>query len=376
MHIKDVIMQLLLKQPFYGYIAAAVTPVESSEIPSVSVVMTPAPRLLYNRDWFEGLKEEHAIGAVMHELLHMVLLHDFRRNDRERKLWAAACDMAVNEHIDAALLPADAITVEKISREIRETLPRQKSAESYYDLISKTDNKPSFAENDKEIRIIMQSGLELKANKSIEGDTSEVNKNAVKSMLSELVEQARAEGEIPTGVGGFIGEIYKTGEVNWRNVLKRFVSGKGRTVSRKTCKKESRRFENLPGNKRSVGVDVLLALDESGSISESHTVKFYNELMAIKKITGVSVSITRFDTECTQPVPIEWYVRSKERLKNGGTDFRPVFELADRLHIPLLIVFTDGEGPAPEHANQKVLWVLTKDGKKPAEYGHCITFET
>jgi predicted metal-dependent peptidase len=98
--------------------------------------------------------------------------------------------------------------------------------------------------------------------------------------------------------------------------------------------------------------------------------------MAIKKITGVSVSITRFDTECTQPVPIEWYDRSKERLKNGGTDFRPVFELADRLHIPLLIVFTDGEGPAPEHANQKVLWVLTKDGKKPAEYGHCITFET
>jgi len=107
----------------------------------------------------------------------------------------------------------------------------------------------------------------------------------------------------------------------------------------------------------------LLAIDESGSISDSQVVKFYNELLAIKKITGATLSVTQFDTDCTMPIPIEKYSKVKERVKNGGTDFRPVFELADSLHMPLLIIFTDGDGEAPLHSNQKVLWVLTKGVK-------------
>lgn len=43
--------------------------------------------------------------------------------------------------------------------------------------------------------------------------------------------------------------------------------------------------------------------------------------------------------------------------------------------MQLLIVFTDGEGTAPSEANQKVVWLLPKGGKKPAAYGHCVTFE-
>lgn len=61
-------------------------------------------------------------------------------------------------------------------------------------------------------------------------------------------------------------------------------------------------------------------------------------------------------------------------MKSGGTDFRPVFKLADKMHIPLLMIFTDGDGTVPESTNQRVLWVLTKSGKKPAEFGDCIAF--
>lgn len=373
MRIQDVMMHLLLKQPFYGYIAASVTPVESSGIPSMSSVATPSLKLLYNKDWYEALKEEHAVGAVIHELLHLILLHAFRKGNRERNLWVIACDMAVNEHIDSALLLPDAITVDKIAKEIKEMIPAFKSAEFYYDIISKDENRPKFEGNDKEIKVILKNGQQLKANNTVEGDSSEINKNAAKSMLAELIDQAKAEGEIPGKISGTIDALYQAHEVNWRNVLKRFLSGKGKVLVTKTCKRESKRFENLPGNRRTVGTTALLALDESGSVSDKQINGFFNELLTIKKITGTSINVTQFDTECTQPVPIEKYIKKKERAKNGGTDFRPVFQLADKLRVPLLIIFTDGDGTVPEYAHQKVLWILTKDGKKPSTFGHSVT---
>lgn len=374
MHLKDVMAGLLLKQPFYGYAAAAVTPVESEEIPTISMVYMPAIKLIYNKEWYEGLKEEYAIGVIIHELIHIILLHPVRRNGRDLKLWTIACDMAANEHMDRKLLTKEAITVEKISDEIKEKIPKQKSAEYYYEILSHNEEKLSFVGSDNEIKIVLNSGQELKANNTMEGDSSEVNKNAFICSVSELIQQAKSESEIPGTFNSFIEELYKPYEINWRNVLKRFLTGKGKVLKRKTYKKVSKRFEDMPGNNRTIGTKALLAIDESGSIPDGEISRFYNELLNIKKITGVTISVTRFDTECTTPIPIENYLRKRERVKNGGTDFRPVFELADKMKINLLIIFTDGDGVAPQYVNQNVLWVLTKAGKSPANYGHCIAF--
>jgi len=375
MRMQDVFLHLLVKQPFYGYVSASVTPCENSGIKTVRMVAAPVPRLLYNREWFESLKPEHAVGIVMHELLHLVLLHPFRRESRDELLWAAACDMAVNEHIAPEMLPLEAITVNKIARETRESIPASRSAEFYYGILSKNDGNVSFLTTDNEIRVLLKSGQELKANPCSEDGGSEVNKNAVKSLLSEIMQQAELEGEIPGEMETSVAEVYKSGEINWRNVLKRFLTGRGKVMIRKSCKKESKRFENLPGNKRTVGTNALLAIDESGSISDRQVIQFHTEMCSINRITGASLYVTQFDTECTPPIPIQNYVRGQKRVKSGGTDFRPVFELADKMRIPLLIIFTDGDGTVPESANQMVLWVLTKGGKKPAAFGHSITLE-
>jgi predicted metal-dependent peptidase len=273
------------------------------------------------------------------------------------------------------LLPEASVTVEAIAKEIREKIPRLKSAEFYYDVISKDESLFSFFEMKDNIRVVLKSGLELIANKEMEDESSEINKSALKSMLSELIEQAQFEGEIPGEISSLISDIYKTGDVNWRNVLRRFLTGKGKIIKKKSFKRESKRFEGLPGNKRTLGVEALIALDESGSISEKQLSQFYGELLKIKKLTGAVLSITRFDTSCTAPVPIERYIREKKRQKNGGTDYRPVFELADQMRVPLLIIFTDGEGTAPAEANQKVLWMLPRGGKRPSEYGHFIYYD-
>jgi predicted metal-dependent peptidase len=158
-------------------------------------------------------------------------------------------------------------------------------------------------------------------------------------------------------------------------MFKRFLTGRGRMQTRATYKRESRRYDNYPGSKRSVGLRVLIALDESGSISNDQLQTFFNELMALNRITNAQILVTEFDTECSKPMSAEEYRHAKAREKNGGTDFKPVFALADSLKVSLVVIFTDGEGSAPSEVSQRVLWVLTKGGKQPANYGYSVTFE-
>lgn len=375
MRIQDVMLQLLIKQPFYGYVAASVTPIESQTVNTIKMAAVPSLKLLYKPEWFSGLQDEQQIGVVLHELLHLILMHPYRRGDRDRALWAIACDLAVNEHIDPALLSAEAITVEVLAKKLKIKLPRQKGAEFYYDLIAEKEEMICFIGKDDEVIIALDSDKQLKANKMSEDPLSEVEKKSLMSDLAQTIEEARAEGEMPAGIQSIVDDVYQDFKVNWRNTLKRFLSGRGKIMVRKSYKRQSRRFEYLPGTKRSIGVDALVAIDESGSISDGLITKFYQELKSINKITGASIKVTRFDTECTDPVPLKEYVKSKERLKRGGTDFRPIFQLADQYKIPLLIIFTDGDGTAPDSVNQKTLWVVTKSGKKPAPFGHYIFFD-
>jgi predicted metal-dependent peptidase len=374
MRMRDAMLHLLLKQPFYGYVAASVTPAESDDVETIRMINDSALKLIYNKQWYESISNENAIGVVIHELLHIILLHSYRRESREKLLWTIACDMAVNEHISADLLPKGSVTVEVIAKEIRERIPKFKSAEFYYEVISKDESQFSFFERKDDIKVVLKSGMELNSNKQMEDETSEINKSALKSMMSDLIEQAQFEGEIPGEVTSLIADIYKTSDINWRNVLRRFLSGKGRVIKKKSFKRESKRFENLPGSKRTMGLKALIALDASGSISEKQLSQFYGELLKIKKLTGTSLSVTQFDTDCTAPVPIERYVKEKKRVKNGGTDYSPVFALADSMAMSLLIIFTDGEGTAPPEVNQKVVWMLPKGAKKPAAYGHYVDF--
>lgn len=375
MQIRDVMLKLLIKQPFYGYIAASVSPVETSSVSTIKMSALPALKVLYNPNWFASLPDEHKIGVVIHELLHLILMHPYRRGFRDAALWSVACDLAVNEHINPHLLPTGSITVELLSKKLKLELPRQKGAEFYYDILSEKDEQLYFIGKEDEVIIALDSEKQLKANIMAEEQLSKLEQKSLMSDLLQMLEEASAEGEIPAAVQDVVDDVYHDLKVNWRNVLKRFLTGRGKIIVRKSYKRQSRRFDDLPGTKRSIGVNALVAIDESGSIPDGLITQFYEELKNINKITGASIKVTRFDTECTEPIPLKDYVKNKERLKSGGTDFRPVFQMADKYRIPLLIIFTDGDGIVPDGAEQKTLWVITKGGKKPATYGQHVVLD-
>lgn len=376
MRMQDAVMKLLLHQPFYGSLAAAISLRESRSAARMQMNLFPSPVLQYNPEWYEGLSDAQAMGALLHELLHMLLLHALRRGERDPLLWAVCCDLAVNALIPPEMLPPDAATIEKIEQKIETRLERGKSAERYYsDLSNLLDDSFSFILQENAVTLQCGNASLFAADLQTEEEIPQTNAQALKSMLDELVDEAFQSGEMPTALSGQLEACQKRSQIDWRNVFKRFLTGRGRMETRATYKRVSRRFDENPGRKRSVGLDVLIALDESGSITDDQLQTFYVELMAVNRITNARIQVTEFDTRCTAPKPAEEYRHMRERTKNGGTDFRPVFELADSLMLSLVVIFTDGEGSAPEFVNQKVLWVLTKGAKQPAPYGYNVSFE-
>lgn len=375
MTIQDVIMKLLIEQPFYGYVASCVSLVETDKTATITMASIPELIIYYNPCWFDSLSTQHKMGTVLHELLHVVLMHQYRRGNRQIILWSVACDMAVSEMLPSKYISADAVTVDRISRKIKRTIEHNRNAEYYYNIITDVDDAVSFAAIEGDSILVFEGENRLRVQKMSEETATAMEINALKSSLAQTVSEAQSDGEIPTGLEERVDEVYKDFRMDWRIILKRFLTGRGKMITRKSYKRQSRRYEELPGTKRSVGVDALIAIDESGSIADSMVQSFYQELKEINKITGTSMLVTRFDTACSIPVPLNTFVVESKRIKRGGTDFRPIFKLADVQKIPLVIVFTDGDGEAPASANQNTLWVLTKNAKKPASFGYYLEFE-
>ena len=376
MRMQDSVMKLLLSQPFYGSLAAAVSLRENKTVAKTKMNLFPYPVLHYNKEWFEGLSDAQAMGALMHELLHLLLLHALRCSERDPLIWAVCCDMAVNDCLPPEMLLPDAATTERMEQEIGQKLERHKSAEYYYTQLSKLlIDTFSFIKHEESVTLRCNSGSLFEADLQTEEDASQMNEQALKSQLRELIDEAHLGGELPMDLSGELDTVYEQARIDWKTMFKRFLTGRGRMEARATYKRESRRYDSYPGSKRTVGLNVLIALDESGSISNDQLQTFFNELMTVNRITNAQILVTEFDTECTEPKAAKEYRQVKRREKSGGTDFRPVFALADRLKVSLVVVFTDGDGSAPEHASQRVLWVLTKGGKQPASYGYSVTFE-
>ena len=375
MDIHKVILKLLIEQPLYGYIASGIAPVKDTSIKTIRMVSIPDRKLFYHPDWFNSLSEEQQIGTVLHELLHLILLHPFRCGKREIQLWSVACDIAVNEMLPGHYLTADAVTAERISNMLKRKLDPGKTAEYYYEKLSEGEELFSFFAMEGDSIVISEGNQSLHADLIHDESGSQTEVNALKQEIADTLEEAGANGELPPELQSIPWEVYREYRMNWRIILKRFLTGRGKIVVHKSYKRQSRRYENLPGTKRSVGVHALLAIDESGSISDNSVRQFYRELLDINRITGVSIQVTRFDTKCTDPVPLSSFITEHKREKRGGTDFKPVFTLADEFRIPLVILFTDGDGEMPVSVNQKTLWVLTKRPEQPLPFGVSTLFE-
>ena len=89
-------MRILCNQSFYGLL---LTHLKYSIDERCSTAYTDGERIAFSPDFLDEISDSELDFVMMHEILHVALLHCFRTGDRDAELFNIACDIVVNSNI-------------------------------------------------------------------------------------------------------------------------------------------------------------------------------------------------------------------------------------------------------------------------------------
>ncbi|HID48443.1 MAG TPA: hypothetical protein EYP40_02330, partial [Chromatiales bacterium] len=167
-------------------------------------------------------------------------------------------------------------------------------------------------------------------------------------------------------------------ELPWRNLLARYMTAIARDDYSYTRPSTRRGDPAIYPSLRSAQIDIVIALDTSGSISETEIQQFISEVDAVKGQLRARITLHACDSVLAGNgpwvyEPWEEFVRPDDLQGGGGTSFVPIFEWAQGLdrRPDLLVYFTDAEGAFPETVPEfPVIWLVK--GRHPVPWGQRI----
>ncbi|MCB1754376.1 MAG: hypothetical protein KDJ38_02570 [Gammaproteobacteria bacterium] len=381
--------RLILDKPFLGALVLRL-PVEEADPAWCRTVATDARKFYYNRDYISELRPHEMQFMLAHEALHCGLLHFARRQNRVRQRWDLACDYAINP-----LLLADGLTPPPDAMVMREF--EGMTAEEIYPCIDENDNSET---------------LDQHLYDEDDGQSEKGDGEAGRRRESRMKEQSAGEGQSKTGPGGGVGQT--TGAENdagqgglagkpaplseqekqqlavqwqqrlagaaqqamqagklggemarmvdlmlqpqlpWRMLLARYISQRAREDYSYTRPSSRRGDPAVFPSLRSSELNVAVALDTSGSVTDQEIAEFVAEVDAVKGYLRARITLLLCDAALSSNGPQvfeywEDFSVPAELSGGGGTDFRPVFDFLDQQDMPpdVLLYFTDGKGAFP-----------------------------
>ena len=406
---------LMLKEPYYGFFLIMLNKLWNKRIPTAGVSKNGINyQLVINEEFWESLSELERLGLLKHELLHIAFGHltsVFKFSDR--RLANVAMDMEINQYIDASWLPGGSLTSDEfkqlkesviaeletakgndatpedllaISKKIPSrgimiddyaelNLDRKAGARYYYDKLKEAkDKKDQTGTSGSEAfdnlcdQMDAGDGADLPDHSTWDEfeNLSEAEQKLIDKQLQKVLSDAKEQtvkkrGNVPGEIEGVIViEEIVPPKFDWRGYIRRFTGISTKVYTKKIRRKENRRFDANPGLKVKMRQHMLLAIDTSGSVSDSELKEFMSEMHHIFKC-GVDITIIQCDTMIRS---IEVY-KGKHELSvqgRGGTEFDPVLEYFNA-HLgkyTSLVYFTDGECYTDVKPRGNVLWVLSE----------------
>ncbi len=191
-------------------------------------------------------------------------------------------------------------------------------------------------------------------------------------LLSEAYTYAKMQGNAPAGFDRLVTEVLKP-KVNWKALLRRYLAQMvPYDYSYLKPSKSSPPDIILPGVVKAEHLEALVAVDTSGSISDEELAQFLSEIRWVAR-NYPSIDLTL--VSCDAEVQTEEQIRSRHGLERfrpkggGGTDFRPVFNLAMKRRARLIIFFTDGFGAFPERKPPfPTIWIVSAQGAPESHF--------
>jgi len=349
---------LVLKQPFFGNLAMRLTLVNADSW--LTTAATDGRHFYYNSDFILKLPTNQMMFLFCHELLHCAYDHINRGKGKQRDIANIAMDYVVNSDCIKYNLGAR-ITVVPI---LYDRKYEEWNFEQVYDDLIKNAQKINIEDLldqmlDDHLDSKQGSGDgegEGKDNKDGKGRPvlSDEERQAIKDEFKEAMiaaSQAAGAGNVPGNVKRMISELTQP-KINWRELITQQIQSTVKNDYTWTIPNK-KHFSNgfvLPNMRKDQAIEVCVAIDTSGSISNDQLKIFYSEIAGIMQAyDDFNIKIWCFDTNVHNPQ--DYDLSNGDDLVNyeakgfGGTDFEVNWNWMkyESVEPKLLIVFTDGE---------------------------------
>ena len=367
---------LLLKASFFGNLATRLKLVNADEW--CSTAATDGRNFYYNSRFIKMLRPKEIEFLFGHEVLHCVYDHFGRRGERDHQLFNIANDYCVNADLIKHRVGEKITTVPCLHNPKYDGM----SSEEIYDILYEKAEKLDIG---KLLDQMIDEHLDGEGDEEQDGDgdgnekegkgrpklTAE-ERQQIKDEIKEAMLAAAATvdgaGNLPAGVKRLIQELTEP-QMNWRELLR--MQLESTIKSDYTWMRASRKGWHMdavmPGMKVDPMIDIAVALDASGSISETMLKDFLGEIQGIMdSFPAYKIHVFTFDTEAYNPAQYDSDnlddICDYEVKGGGGTDFDAIYNYlkAEEIEPKRLVVFTDGYpfGSWGDENYADTVWIL------------------
>ncbi|MFK5971594.1 MAG: VWA-like domain-containing protein [Candidatus Marithrix sp.] len=388
--------KLIMDKPFLGALVLRLHS-KAAKPKWCQTTATDAKSFYYNAEYIEALNVQEIQFVLAHEALHCALSHFARRQHRNKQRWDLACDYAINpilleEGLTAppgVWIPEDylGMTAEEIYPLIKPNNSDEPMDKHVYD-----DQNQKPAEN---------QGSDLEERNPNQDETKEADSTPAnekqpeasqpppltdmekqnldtqwQQRLAGATQQAMQAGKLGGTMARMV-EYFLQPQLPWRMLLARYISVTARN-DYSYMRPSKREGTAIFPSQHSEQLNIVVALDTSGSIHDEEIAQCVAEIDAIKGQMRAKITLLACDAEMAKDSPWSYepweeFVPPRKFIGGGGTSFKPVFEYVDKEMQPpdLLIYFTDADGEFPDQMPYyPIIWLIK--GKKSVPWGQRI----
>jgi len=396
--------RLILDKPFLGALVLRL-PLVAADPKWCRTTATDARKFYFNAEYIEALRSDETQFVLAHEALHCALSHFARRAHRIKHRWDLACDFAINPLlVDDGLVPPPGMLLEDSYRGMtaEEIYPflEDKDDESetldqhLYDPDEADEGRRDAGGGGNKAPKDNPRGGEQEANDRPEAvpdterggapqppplNSSEREALAVQwqQRLAGAAQQAAQAGKLGGELARMVDFLLQP-QLPWRMLLARYMTSVARDDYSYSRPSSRRGDPAILPSLRSAQLNLVVALDVSGSVSGTEMTEFLSEVDALKGQMRARITLLACDAKLAPDAPWcfepwEAFTLPRSFRGGGGTNFNPVFEWVSAQDMPpdLLVYFTDAQGRFPDLAPAyPVIWLVK--GKTPVPWGQRV----
>ena len=403
-------VNLILDEPFFGMLAKKLRPVANLHI---STFRTNFKTIEYNPHWVEKISVYLAMCETCHEVLHNATGDQWRRGNRDPKIWNLATEHPINFILQSSGFQGAIDEAARLGKPyVMDIRFKGMCAEEIYPIlvVEQSEQYSKDGESNSEGNDNETCGPEDSQNSSakpqakskdesedanndesnnddhrdcfIDTPTEEVieAEQEWKQAVIEAAKIAQGQGKLPAALQGFVEELTRT-KYDWRSETLRFAQERAKDDY--SWRRPNARYIShglyLPALYSEQMGEIVISIDTSGSVYSVIPVFGAHVQTILDVVKPRKLHVIYCDDEVQGAIDTfePGDVVKIRRDGGGGTDFRPVFERieTDGIEPACLIYLTDLCGSFPDNApSYPVLWAsVDKDEKAP--FGETVYIE-